>query len=363
MLAVVNRAIARALSAPAADIPAAMADASEMVSSSQSASAAMESLSALGMPEPQAFGSISLGLRLAVPILSRLAHANAAPRVVEEVLALWVQEAELAARLDERAAAVLGPNTRGVPPAAGAGAGAASSMSSERLALERGVFDADTRAGVRGAPFEARLVLFAAMAAMLEHVRARPYGRLTEDQVKAMLAHMPCDICDIAQVAAAASTRAYEAFAAEAAAATNVAGGVATNRQFAQAVQAACHASEAAEEAAAALEAAMAARGGGAMGPSAEGAAGAAAAGAGSAPDGGADLGQAPGQAAGAASGSDDSEESEEMPDDISEELWLNEMELDLAEQDAGMGTNFTKGRNTCACAPGSTSAALGVPA
>ena len=101
------------------------------------------------------------------PILVRLARANAPLLVVEEVLALWVQEAERAA--------------------AGASAGGTGTGSSGQAALEHAAYSADM-ASVRSAPPEARRVFSTAMQATLEHVHARQNGL----DVRAALALHAC---------------------------------------------------------------------------------------------------------------------------------------------------------------------------
>ena len=94
------------------------------------------------------------------------------PRMVEQVLALWVQEAELALPLAERTCAVHGADTHYFSPAAAGGG--AGRLFAEQPALEGEVFSADMRASLSSEPLQARRVFHAAMVATLEQVRARP---------------------------------------------------------------------------------------------------------------------------------------------------------------------------------------------
>ena len=139
---------------------------------SRAASAAVECMSRLGALGPQACRTIDQGLCLAERILASMAHADPSPRVVEQVLALWVQEAELALPLDERTGAAQGADTHDFPPAAAVGG--AGMIFAEQPALEGQVFSADMRASLSSEPLEARRMFHAAMAATLEQVRARP---------------------------------------------------------------------------------------------------------------------------------------------------------------------------------------------
>ena len=138
--------------------------------------AAMDTLSRLGVLESHAHETLSQGLCMAMPILVRMARADPSPRMVQQVLALWVREVEMDLRLDEPTGAALGLDERGYSPAAAASDDSASSVFSEMPALESAVFHADMRASARSAPLEARRVFHAAMATALEQVRARPSG-------------------------------------------------------------------------------------------------------------------------------------------------------------------------------------------
>ena len=139
---------------------------------SQTIRAAMETVSGLDTPEPQACNFLAGGLCQAMPILVRMAHADPPPCIVEEVLALWVREAEANLRLDERTAAWQDSGRLASSPTAAADADDASSVFSEMPALERVLFNADMRARARKEPLGVRRVFHAAMAAALEQVRA-----------------------------------------------------------------------------------------------------------------------------------------------------------------------------------------------
>ena len=127
-----------------------MAHASLFAGCSRPAAEAMECASRLGELQPEGLEFTFLGLRLVEPVLTRLAQANATPRMVEEVLALWVQEAT------------------------GGGSGDAGSIFIERPTLQRLLFSAAMRASLRGATVMARCVFGNAIAAVLQHVRAEP---------------------------------------------------------------------------------------------------------------------------------------------------------------------------------------------
>ena len=88
-----NRALARATAACEADKPAAMAHALLFAGCSRLAAEAMESGARAGLLPPQGLENLSVGLRLAEPIVVRLAQSNVTPRMVVEVLALWVRKA------------------------------------------------------------------------------------------------------------------------------------------------------------------------------------------------------------------------------------------------------------------------------
>ena len=134
------------------------------------ACAAVECMSSCGVLEPRAFGCVFQGLRIAVPILVRLAGARAPPQAAREVLQLWLQEAGPAFRLDQPPGAVLGPATHSDTPAQGFGAGHGSSTDAS-LALSRELFSADVRASMHGATCEARHVVYKALAAVVELLR------------------------------------------------------------------------------------------------------------------------------------------------------------------------------------------------
>lgn len=95
----------------------------------------------------------ALGLRQVEDVLVPLARADPPPRVVEQVLELWLQE---------------------VTVWTGAGPAACGSVFAERPALKDAVFDPGMRYSVRNAPFEALRAFRKAMGAMLEQVRAAP---------------------------------------------------------------------------------------------------------------------------------------------------------------------------------------------
>ena len=161
-----------ALACAKTDKPAILARVVMVSGCSRAASAAVESMSRLGALGPQACSTIDQGLRLAERILVSMAHADPPPRVVEQVLALWVREAELALPLDERTGAVPDADTHDFPPAAAPGG--AGRVFTEQPALEGEVFSADMRASLSSEPLEARRMFHAAMVATLEQVRARP---------------------------------------------------------------------------------------------------------------------------------------------------------------------------------------------
>ena len=145
-----NRALARAMAACEADKPAAMAHAMLFAGCSRLAAAAMESGAEAGLLPPQGLEHLSTGLRLAEPILVRLAQSNEAPRMVVEVLALWVRKA------------------------AGGGPAGAKGVFSERPEQEQWLYSRDMRAGLRAAPSMATSVFRRAMASMRDYMRAEP---------------------------------------------------------------------------------------------------------------------------------------------------------------------------------------------
>ena len=311
-LALVYKATAVATSVAAT--PAMVADALEVVRSSRLACTAMPLLSALGLPEPQAHAGMCLGLRCAVEMLSRLARASASPRAVEAVLAMCLRGAELAARVDACAGAVLGPDA-GAPPAPRA--------SRKQVALQRELLSASMCASVHGAPLEARLVLYAALAAALEHVRAVPVAAWTDHQGCGAPAVSPCEAAAVK--AAAARELAVWAYQTIDAAVNAPPAG---HGQLSEASAAFQTARQAGEEAVAATEAAL-----------------------------------APGRAAGTASGDGESDGSEGAPDDESEEVDLAVPEPFYAMPEAfhggghdtlSIGKIALFGRDECACTPGS---------
>ena len=123
-----NRALARAMAACDADKLAAMAHALLFAGCSRLAAEVMESGAEAGLLPPQDLENVSIGLRLAEPIVVRLAQSNVTPRMVVEVLALWVRKA------------------------AGGGPAGAKSVFSERPTLEPKLYSGDMRAGLRAAP-------------------------------------------------------------------------------------------------------------------------------------------------------------------------------------------------------------------
>ena len=319
-----NQTLSRAVTASDADKPAAMARVSLIMGCSWPASAAMKAMSMLGLPEPQARESISLGLRLAEPILVRMAqNPRTPPRVVEEVLALWMHENTPALRLDERMGAVLGLDMREFPPAAGVGAGEASTVFSQQPALERTVFNAAMRTSVRSAPPEARLAFSMAMMATLQQVRAG----LSSIDIGDMLA------LDACKSAVSRADDAREAMAAAAAAA----GGAAANEVLhAEARLAARTAKQAFLVAKLRVRAVRAAKGGGATGGAPKGPASAASRD---------DKSEASEEMSGNTSEEaelddmeNESEASEEMSGDASEEAELNDMEHDIEALDGLVG-------------------------
>ena len=153
-----NRALARAMAACEADKPAAMAHAMLFAGCSRLAAEAMESGATAGQLPPQGLENVSIGLRLAEPIMVGLAQSHVAPRMAVEVLALWVRKA------------------------AGGGPAGAKSVFSEQPALESELYSADMRAGLRAALPMARSVFRRAMASMRDYMRAEPGDVVLEDR-------------------------------------------------------------------------------------------------------------------------------------------------------------------------------------
>ena len=226
-----NQALARAMAAPAAHQPAAMTHALVFAGCSRLAAEAMNSAAAAGLPEPQGLAGMLMGLRLAEPIVVRLAQSNVTPRMVEEVLALWVREA------------------------AGGGPADAGSVFSERPTLERLLFSGDMRAGLRGAPPMASSVFRRAVASMLDYMRADPGDVVAEDR-KAL--------CACVRVEQRAHYAREQAMAAAAATAT---GDADAGGQRREAARAAREAKQAFEAAASLVNAALVARDDRAMEP------------------------------------------------------------------------------------------------
>ena len=310
-----NSTLARALAAPDADRPALMAELPLYAGCSRAASAAMEGMSARGALGPQDYESILAGLRLAEPILVRLAQARASPRTVKEVLALWLQEAVArmrepgtAAGLDERARALLDAEAPGARRAA-ANIDYLMNYISCRPRMERAVFSAKQRAAVADAPLDARRVFNTALAATLLHVRTGPnyahdyggWGGANDTDVDDARALNAC---------LALERRLREAYDADQAAAATGAG-----RQAAKAArQARARAEKARKEAARCMEAARAARRGGPAGAPTGAPAG-----------GGPELDDL---ALAAAVGDDESEGEYDMADSLFDDLELEEFQV-----------------------------------
>ena len=303
------------------------------------AAMATMSMFGLGVPEPQAWDTLMRGLHQALPILVRMTRADPPPRMVEEVLALWVREAEANLCLEEPTAAGQSLDRRGDAPAAAADADDASSIFGGMPALERVLFNADMRASARGTPLEVRRVFHAAMVATLEQVRARP----VDVDIWDALSLQAC------QAAAGLANKAYNA--------ENHAGYNATGRgerpaAAKAAIKAMAKTNEAFEMAAYHVKAALAARG----------AANAPLGGSGSAPHSGdepgtmgvpddlsvkAELANMAAWVASAAADDDELEESDLVPNNSSEEE--DEVEAALKFIDGQWGAGLTHGRNKCA--------------
>ena len=295
-LELVNRGFACVHSVPDADMVAVQGHTAVFVGCSRAASTSMELDFDLEL-DSNVDDTLALGLRLVEPILARLARANAPWHVVEEVLALWVQEAE-------RTGAGLGSDTC-VFAAAGAGAGGTGTGSSGQPALE--AYSADM-ASVRGAPPEARPVFLTAMQATLDHVRARQ----NRPDVRAALALHAC---------LALERRADEARKAVAAVAAAAAEAAADAGQHAAASDVARTATLAAEEA---TEVALFRT-----------------------------LAVLPEKFPGAVTGMHESDEWEDTPGAVSGEA--DPDDLELARLEGEHGGSLTKGQNTYACLPNST--------
>lgn len=307
-----NRGFARIESASDADTVAVQEHAAVFAGCSRAASAAMDILPPQRLSACWQDNTMALGLRLVEPVLVRLARANAPLHVVEDLLALWVEEAERASRLDERTSAMLGSDTRVFVPTMGAAAG--STGSSGQPALEHAAYSADM-ASVRSAPPEARRVFSAAMKATLEHVHARQNGLDTG----AALALHAC---------LALERRDHEAREAVAAAAATAPAAAAGAGQHAAAIERARTAKLKVQEAdeVATFRVLAARRGAGAA--------------------------VLPEELPGASSGMHESDEWESMPGAMSGEAGPGD--LALAGLESEHGANLTYGRNTCACLPNS---------
>ena len=218
------------MAAPAVHKPAAMEHALVFAGCSRLAAEAMNSAAEAGLPEPQGLAGISTGLRLAEPIVVRLAQSNVTQRMVVDVLALWVREA------------------------AGSGAAGAGCVFSERPTLERLLFGGDMRAGLHGAPSMASGVFRRAMARMLAYMRGEP-GDVVAGDRKALGA------CIEAEQRAH-----YAREQAMAAAAATATGDVDAEGQRREAARAAREAKQAIEAAASLVNAALVAKEDGAMG-------------------------------------------------------------------------------------------------
>ena len=314
-LAWVNQGLACTLFACGAHMPDALvAELRKFRRYSPATCAALDCMSTCGALDPQAFDCVFQGLRIAVPILVRLASAGAPLQTVKEVLELWVQQADMAPCLYKRSSAAPGLLERTGAPAAGGAASDAGAAADARLALQREAFSADVRASVRSASPGARRMLFAALATALALLRDQ--GAYREGPGVVLAAVQAAGTGAAGASAAAGDARAIIAAAAATARAT-MAAHHAAGAKARRAMEVADNASKATKEAVAAAEAAIAAGQGGAVGPPAAGPAGAAAAGAGDA-----DAGQAPGQGAGGAGGGDQAGEPQHMPDAAGAGAW-----------------------------------------
>ena len=302
--------------------------------------AAMEAMSRLGILDPQGYRLF----RLATPILARLAQADPSPRMVEQVLALWVREAEINLCLDDHTGAGLNPDTAGTSPAAAVGPDDASSAFREMPALQRTLFTADMRETARSAPLEARRVFHAAMVAALEQVRASPNGV----DIRDALALYACQAGPARRWAIEAKAARYRA--------TYCAHDRGERRATAKvAIKAMAKAEEAFRMAEYHAGAALAARGGWAAGEAPpEGPGSALRRGDGSGPVGlpdalsvEAQLAMMAAWEADAAGGNDEPVEASHMPGDASEES--DETEAALNSIDGQLGADLTNGRNMCA--------------
>ena len=221
-----NRTLAHAVAASDADMPAATGRASLFAGCSRAAAEAMECVARQGEQWPEGLETTLLGLRLAEPVLDRLSQANATPRMVQEVLALWVQEA------------------RG-----GWGFSNPCRIFKVRPTLERLLFSPAMRASLRDAPFMAGCVFGRAIATVRHRLRIAP-GDAAEGDRHALRA------CQLAE-SWAYEVRREEALAA---AAPNATQDAAAGRQRAAVASAACDAALRYDTAAHLVEAALAAR-------------------------------------------------------------------------------------------------------
>ena len=358
-LKVVNRAVARFMAAPDAEKPAEMARLLLIAGCSPPADIMASKLCTLEHCR-QAQEDMALGLRLAEPVLVRMAHADPRPRVVEGVLALWVHEAAGAQRL-------FNPSVYERMAARDAG-----SVFAEQPALEHAVFSADMRASARDAPRMAHLAFHGAMVIVAGHVLARP----NDVEVADALALHACKAAEEAHEIAIA------------AAAATAAGGAADARQRATVAETQAWAEEALKAAAFRVEAARAARRGDGAGAPPGGPAGAAS-GSDVSPDSdsvpSSDSSEEAARMAAVGAGSTGDEDSKGMPDDFAEWAeaecmaeaeympamaangWyedgydefsdqgypnLDSMDDDLANELDGepTGAMLTDGRTTCAC-------------
>ena len=297
--------------------------------------AAMEALSRLGL-EPHGYKLF----RLATPIVARLAHADPSPRMAEQVLALWVREAEMNLRLDDHPHAGLNPDSGRTSPAAAVGPDDVTSAFSEMPALQHTLFNADMRETARSAPLAARRAFHAAMVAALEQVRASPNGV----DIRDALALYACQAA--ARWAMEAKGARYRA--------TYCAHNEGERRAAAKvAIKAMAKAEEAFTMAEYHAGAALAARGAWAAGAPTEGRGSASRRGDGSGPVGlpgamsvEAQLALMAAWEASAAGGNNEPVEANHMPGGPGEEP--DEMEATLNLIDGQWGANLTNGRDTC---------------
>ena len=346
-LAWLNQGLACTMFAPDAHMPDALvAELLQMRQNSPATCAAMDCMSTCAALEPQAYECVFQGLHIAVPILVRLASADAPLQTVKEVLELWVQEADTASCLYKRSTAAPALFMRTDAPAAGVAASGAGAASNALYALQREAFSANVRVSVHSATPGARHVLFTVLATALALLRdPRSYrggavGALGACEAPGSEAPGASNGAgDAGAVTAAAIATAHGTMAAYQAAAAKAT----------KAMEVLEVASKASKEAVAAEQAALAAVQDGAVELLLAGPAGAAGTGAGNA-----DMEQAPGQGVGAAGGGDAAEDPEEMPDSASEGAWMADIVHDVADHLAEAEVDFvgpdrTPSRNTCA--------------